>query len=125
MGVELPMRGSQSRTMEKMDSTALLEILRDRSARIDERDDAAMDLGNSDDDRVLDALLELGAESDDDDMVLGSIGESIAHIAARADKFDPSWLTALASPTVDELVGSLRALRPDLLGDQSPNQKRA
>jgi hypothetical protein len=56
----------------------LVAIPRDRSARFDERDDAAIDLGESDDDRALAALLELGAQSDDE-MVLGSIEESIAH----------------------------------------------
>jgi hypothetical protein len=95
----------------------LVALLHDRSARIDERDDAAIDLGESDDDTALAALLYLGAQSDDDEMVLGSIGESIAHIAARRGKFELSWLAQLAPPAVDELIGSLRALRPDLLGE--------
>jgi hypothetical protein len=93
----------------------LVAILRDRSARVDERDDAAIDPGESDDDRALAALLELGAQSDDE-MVLGSIEESIAHIASRTGKFELSWLTWLSPPAVDELRASLRAVRPELLG---------
>ena len=103
--------------MEPQDTAALIAILRDRSARVDERDDAAIDLGRSDDDRVLAALLEIAARSDDDHMVLGSVGESIAQIAIRRGKFESSWLTLLAPPAVDELVASLRAGRPQLLGE--------
>ena len=102
---------------EPQNTAALIQILRDRSARIDERDDAAIDLGRSDDDGALAALLEMGAQSDDDDIVLGSIGESIAHIAIRTGKFESSWLARLSPLAVDELVGSLRALRPQLLGE--------
>ena len=103
--------------MEPQDIVALIAILRDRSARVDERDDAAIDLGRSDDDRVLAALLEIAARSDDDHMVLGSVGESIAQIAIRRGNFESSWLTLLAPPAVDELIASLRAGRPHLLGE--------
>jgi hypothetical protein len=105
---------------EPQDTAALIQILRDRSARIDERDDAAIDLGRSDDDGALAALLEIGAQSDDDEMVLGSIGESIAHIAIRTGKFESSWLARLSPLAVDELVASLRAARPQLLGEGTP-----
>jgi hypothetical protein len=108
---------TQAGPAEPQDTLALIQILRDRSARVDERDDAAIDLGRSDDDGALAALLEIGAQSDDDDMVLGSVGESIAHIAIRRGTFESSWLALLAPPTVDELVASLRALRPQLLGE--------
>jgi len=90
----------------------LIQILRDRSARVDERDDAAIDLGGSDDGGALAALLEIGVQSDDDDMVLGSIGESMAQIAIRTGKFESSWLARLSPQVVDELVASLRAVRP-------------
>ena len=103
--------------MEPQDTAALIAILRDRSARVDERDDAAIDLGRSDDDRVLAALLEIAARSDDDHMVLSSVGESIAQIAIRRGNFESSWLTLLAPPAVDELIASLRAGRPQLLGE--------
>jgi hypothetical protein len=108
---------TQAGPAEPQDTMALIQILRDRSARVDERDDAAIDLGRSDDDAALAALLEIGAQSDDDHMVLGSVGESIAQIAIRRRTFESSWLGLLAPPTVDELVASLRALRPQLLGE--------
>jgi hypothetical protein len=105
---------------EPQNTAALIQILQDRSARIDERDDAAIDLGRSDDDGALTALHEIGAQVDDDDMVLGSIGESIAQIAIRTGKFESSWLARLSPLTVDELVASLRAVRPQLLGEGPP-----
>jgi len=95
----------------------LIAILRDRSARVDERDDAAIDLGKSDDERALAALLEAGSKSNDNEMVLGSIGESLAHIASRTGKYESSWLALLSPPVVEELIASLRALRPELLGE--------
>ena len=98
---------------------ALVRILRDRSARIDERDDAAIDLGKSDDDRALAALVEIASRADDD-TILGSAGESLAQIAIRRGKFDSSWLDRLAPPARRELVASLRAEAPQLLGKGPP-----
>lgn len=40
---------TQAGPAKPQDTTALIQILRDRPARVDERDDAAIDLGRSDD----------------------------------------------------------------------------
>ena len=58
----------------------LIETLFDKSAREDERDDAAMDLGSYNDDRALNALTQIGSNPKDDYMILDSCGESIAEI---------------------------------------------
>ncbi len=93
----------------------LIELLRDHTARIDERDDAAIDLGGSDDPKALAALLEVASHADDDEMVIGSCGESIAQIAVRTGRFEPSSLDGLAAPALREVLGWLRRARPDLL----------
>jgi hypothetical protein len=89
-------------------------VLHDRSARIDERDDAAIDLGDSDDPLALRALLETARDSTDHWMVLGSCGESIAEIVTRTGVFDQAWLEGLAGPALGELRGALRLERPEL-----------
>jgi hypothetical protein len=93
----------------------LAELLRDRSANIGERDDAAMDLAYSDDPAGLEALLEVARHADDHPMVLDSCGESIAEIAVRTGHFERSWLDGLAEPALRNVRGAFRRERPDLL----------
>jgi hypothetical protein len=101
--------------MNSNDIDGLIGVLRDPSARIEARDDAAMDLGDSDDPLAMEVLLDVARRSDEDELVLWSVGESIAQIAIRTGTFDPSWLEAMAPAARGELVGSLRAVKPDLL----------
>jgi HEAT repeat protein len=61
----------------------LIDILFDNTAREDERDDAAMDLGRYDDDKALNALLLIASNLNENDTVLDSSGESIAKILTR------------------------------------------
>jgi hypothetical protein len=93
---------------------AVIALLADRSARIDERDDAAIDLGSSDDPRAIAVLLEIGADRSENETVVAPCGESLGQIAIRSGRFNSEWLTTLAPAAVNELVGSIRAERPDL-----------
>lgn len=72
--------------MDRVDQ--LIMILLDESARIDERDDAAMDLGKFDDDRALRALLSVVLDPKTDPFILDVCGESIAEIWVRRNRFD-------------------------------------
>jgi hypothetical protein len=101
--------------MDRSRIDQLIEILCDKSARIDERDDAAMDLGSSDDTRVIDVLLEVGSKTDDVEMVVASCGESLAQIANRTGRFERSWPDLLAKSARHELIEGIRAGRPELL----------
>lgn len=65
----------------------LISVLIDSEARIDERDDAAMDLGEYDDDRALSALLMVGSDDSVDEIVLESCGESLGEIWIKRDFF--------------------------------------
>lgn len=104
-----------TRPMDQSRIDNLIEILRDKSARIDERDDAAIDLGFSDDPRVIDALLEVGSQIGDEEMVVASCGESVAQIAIRTGRFERSWREILAPAAARELIDGVRAERPELL----------
>jgi hypothetical protein len=97
--------------------TRLINLLRDKTARIDERDDAAIDLGTSDDPKALDALLEVACDPTENEMIVGSSGESIADIVVRNGRFDLTWLDGFAPAAKRELRARLAAERPDLLGD--------
>jgi HEAT repeat protein len=63
--------------------TQLIEILLDRQARIDERDDAAIDLGSFDDESALQALVIVASDASESEIVLASCGESIGSIWQR------------------------------------------
>lgn len=104
--------------MDAMDDTRLQQligILFDESARLDERDDAAIDLGRSDDPRAIDALLRVGASVGESDMLVGSCGESLGEIAVRIGRFDRRWPDMLRPEARRELIAMIRADRPDLL----------
>lgn len=81
-----------------MNVSALVEVLLDKQARWDERDDAAMDLAESDDREALRALLRVGCDATEGDILLESVGESLAEMLDR----HPEWRTGevdLLAPT--------------------------
>jgi hypothetical protein len=102
-------------TMDSSRLDALIALVLDHSARIDERDDAAIDLGNADDPRAVAALLQVGADRGENETILASCGESLAQIAIRGGRFDRVWLELLTPIAVNEFVESVRAERPELL----------
>jgi hypothetical protein len=105
-----------TRSLTNVTTTAAL--LLDRSARIDERDDAAMNLGLSDDVRAVDALLEVGSDPAEAFAILSSCGESLAEIAVRNSRRVRGWLSLLAPPAAHELRASVLAARPELLEER-------
>lgn len=66
----------------------LIELLFDETARIDERDDAALDLAEYDSDIAMDALIKAGSDRNFDDTVLEAVSTSIAMIWSRNKSFD-------------------------------------
>src|SRR4051812_14598590 len=74
--------------------SGLIEVLTDLHADVADRDDAAMDLHGYDEPEVLIALLHVGRNEQDSEVVLESVGESIAEILLRNGR--PGW------PGVDE-----------------------
>lgn len=66
----------------------LISVLLDSSARVDERDDAAMDLGVYDGEAVLAALYVVACDPAVDEMVQDSAEQSIVEIWHRGGMFD-------------------------------------
>ncbi len=67
----------------------LVDILLDSKARDDERDDAALDLGQFDDDRALNALIQIATDKSlQEDFFIDVCGESIANILIKRDDSD-------------------------------------
>jgi hypothetical protein len=103
---------------EEVNVSALIAILLDHSARIDERDDAAMYLGKSDDEAALTALLQVSSDTAEDESVVASSGESLAQIIVRTGRLDPRWIRRLAPAALNEVIPWVTRERPDLLSEE-------
>lgn len=93
----------------------LTEILNDVTAREDERDDAAMDLGDYDDGRALSALLEFISNPKNDEMILDSCYDSIAQILTRRTAFDLNLYQKLDPPTQKSIKTYIKNVKPEWL----------
>jgi hypothetical protein len=91
----------------------LIDILLDPTAREDEKDDAAMDLGDYDDDKALDVLLRVVSDSEGQGIVAASCGESIARILVRKNEFRSDILKSLRGVAKTEADGYIRVEKPD------------
>jgi hypothetical protein len=98
---------------------ALVKILLDHSARIDERDDAAMYLASSDDKAALTALLHVASDPADNELVVASSGESLAQMIVRTGRLDRAWIEQLAPAALNEVIPWVTRERPDLLTERS------
>jgi HEAT repeat protein len=96
--------------MDKVD--LLIEILLDVNARIDERDDAAMDLGKYDDDRALNALLSIVLDPNAEPFILDVCGESIAEIWVKRNYFNFDLYKKMASVARNELYSYVKTNKP-------------
>jgi len=91
----------------------LIDLLNDPTAREDERDDAAMDLGSSEDEKALDALIEIGSNFDENETVLDSCGESIAKILVKKNFFNKDILNTLAHAAKAAAFAFLKEEQPE------------
>jgi hypothetical protein len=92
---------------------ALIHTLLDPTARDDERDDAAMDLGRFSDDRALTVLLQVASNPDEDRMILDSCGESIAEILLKKDECKKEMLDSLAPIAKEAARSFLKIAKPE------------
>jgi len=83
----------------KMEEKELIEILLDKFATVSERDDAAMDLSVFDSNEVVNALVKIGTDNNVDDVILSSIGESLAEIWLRNNNFNFELYNELSDVT--------------------------
>lgn len=101
----------------------LIEILFNISARTDERDDAAIYLGEIADSEALKALIKYATENyeipydnpNDKAMLRSTCGESIAQIWLKNGVFNQNVFNSLAKEAQREIYGAFQVIRPDLL----------
>ncbi len=91
----------------------LIAVLKDKSARIDERDDAAMDLSSYDTPEVCAALLEVALDPETDEIIAASCGESLAEIWDTRGTIDIQSLDLLSGPARAEALNYLQAKHPE------------
>jgi hypothetical protein len=101
--------------MTEPGARALIETMLNPAARIDERDDAAMDLSSHNDPRVLDALARVASDPSEHHLVVASAGESLAELWLANSTVDREVYGRLTDTARDEVRGLLGARRPDLL----------
>lgn len=93
----------------------LIEILLDKNLREDERDDAAMDLGEYNDLRALRALIKVASDPDENMTVMDSCAESIGSILIARNEFDNSILDGLAPIAKKIVIKFIKINKPNLI----------
>jgi HEAT repeat protein len=93
----------------------LIEVLLDKNLREDERDDAAMDLGEYNDLRALEALIKVASDPDENMTVVDSCAESIGSILIERNEFDNSIIDGLAPVAKRILIKFIKTCKPDLI----------
>ncbi len=94
----------------------LIEILFDPTACEDERDDAAVYLGEYNDNRALDALIKICSNQLENPMILDTSGESIGIILSRSNQFQKKIIDKLVPLAKRRAIDYLEAHKPEWLG---------
>ena len=90
----------------------LIEVLLDRSSSVSERDDAAMDLADFDEDEAFNALLAVAIDVDDNTTVQDTAGTSLGEIWRRRGIKDPRELPQLSKAAQVAAKDALSASSP-------------
>ena len=93
----------------------LISVLLDFTAELSERDDAAMDLGEFDDERALSALYMIANNHAEDETLAASCGESIAQIWLRRGACDEQILETLHPSASSEVLALVSSKNRDIL----------
>ena len=99
----------------------LIDVLLDRSAREDERGDAAIDLRKFKELRVLDALIKIASDPNEDDVIVDNCAESIGEICIGMNRFDYNSFKKLV-PFAQKIVFSfIVSHNPELINQSLRN----
>lgn len=90
----------------------LIEVLLDETARIDERDDAGMDLGKYSDARAIEPLISVILDLKNEDWFVESCASSLAEIWCALGYWDKDVVLKMRSEARSEIMGIFRANRP-------------
>ncbi|WP_059360116.1 hypothetical protein [Parachlamydia acanthamoebae] len=92
---------------------SLIKLLLDDTVSVAERDDAAMDLFEFDDNRALNALIQIAKKNEENPVVLNSCGESIASIWIRRNQFDSECYKNLNKIAQAGVKGVVEYFKPE------------
>ncbi len=93
----------------------LIDILLDKSAREDERSDAAIDLREYKDLRALEALTKVASNPDEDDLIIDNCAESIGEISVGLNRFFESQFRKMIPFAQKIVFGFIMAHKPELI----------
>ena len=97
-----------------MDKESLLKILFDPTSSDAEKDDAIIELGsNFQDEETVDILIKVSNDSNFDEMIAASCGESIAQIWVANQRIDYERLSHLKGITLTEALSLIKAQCPE------------
>ena len=96
-----------------MDLENLVNLLLNKRASIADRDDAAMDLFEYDDDFALDSLIKVAKNKNEDSIILNSCGESIASIWIKRNEFDKNSYKSLSKEAQNGVFYVIKNDKPD------------
>lgn len=86
----------------------LIQIVRDESVRLDERDDAIIDLAEFNNNEVIEALFNIAKSDQIDIMLQASTGEVLSEIWIRNSNVDFEKLTKFTDTALNEALGLLK-----------------
>ena len=89
------------------------QLLRDRSARQDERDDAAILLSHDDSLETISALLEVIFDETEPDWLVGRAAEALGYIWSRTQQIDMKAVQQMRPLAREELLGAFGAAPAD------------
>ena len=93
----------------------LVKQLNNKELTIGERDDAAMDLYEYDNDEALQALVQVAQDETENSMILNSCGESIGSIWVTRNSFDKNCYDSLREDAQYGIYYVLREEHPEWL----------
>lgn len=93
----------------------LIDILLDKTAREDERGDAAIDLRTHKDVRVLKALTEIVSDPKEDAVIVDNCAESIGEICVAMGIFDENLFKKMTDFAQKKVIGFIIAHKPELI----------
>ena len=93
----------------------LIKILKDPTAREDERGDAAIDLGVYNDERALEALIIIASDPSEDVVIVDNCAESIGEICLGISQFNENVFKKLVPVAQKIVFVFIMARNPELI----------
>ena len=107
-----------------MDDFALTRaLIRNRAARDDERDDAAILLGEDDSPAKVSTLLEVIFDTSENEWLIGRAAEALGYIWSRSNSADMDLVNRMPAAARDELMGALNSRVDNPLFPGAPNRR--